>query len=541
MTLLQLEPESRISWWKSQEHRRAGMLTVALHLAALLGILATTQGTSADKKVPVTPRPLPKWATPLEVVWESESPISDFSVKTPESNPLSSSSGSSSAKSTGSSVRSNTAQRPKASLSSKPSHSASITLKTEIVPQKLHLAKPTLRVIPAPLGLTQRRIVVRDVDPAIPQPNPDDVPTIVPPQNSPIAQGQPIKAEPLTNTANTSNVSQQETLFREANMPQTEAISHNPNLDMPRTRVASEAPMTVATRHGLEKALQSTSEFRPTTSTEIPNASETSPRPVSNSATEAVSDRPGASESTASESERLGSSAQSEQSQEGVPNSSSSTTGTGSDIAPDSGRAQQGAPSGSESSGTTSASGDSAGLNVEPTSGAQSLANGSGVASGPESGKGERGLTGTGPETGTSGTGTSAGTGLNGETRNAVSQELRETRRGCFVIVDTQGLQQRLTAGMSPAIFSESGRKVWPGDGIKGVRTQLVNDVGIASFFAKRTQIPTKTDDQVFEFKASGLLKSSPSTTLYEYVLVPDSVGKEIEGRAQGCRMVFLK
>lgn len=180
-------------------------------------------------------------------------------------------------------------------------------------------------------------------------------------------------------------------------------------------------------------------------------------------------------------------------------------------------------------------------MNVEPTSGTQSLANGSGVANGPESGKGERGLTGTGPETGTSGTGTSAGTGLNGETRNAVSQELRETRRGCFVIVDTQGLQQRLTAGMSPAIFSESGRKVWPGDGIKGVRTQLVNDVGIASFFAKRTQIPTKTDDQVFEFKASGLLKSSPSTTLYEYVLVPDSIGKEIEERAQGCRMVFLK
>ena len=95
---------------------------------------------------------------------------------------------------------------------------------------------------------------------------------------------------------------------------------------------------------------------------------------------------------------------------------------------------------------------------------------------------------------------------------------------------------------MSPAIFNESGVQIWPDrSAVQGVASSLVNDAGIASFYSSRGQIQYNAQAKVSEFNASGLSKASAKAFVYEYVKVPDAMGRQIIAAARGCRMNFIR
>lgn len=114
--------------------------------------------------------------------------------------------------------------------------------------------------------------------------------------------------------------------------------------------------------------------------------------------------------------------------------------------------------------------------------------------------------------------------------------------RACFVIVNVQGLSHRMVSSMSPAIFNESGTQIWPDrSAVQGVDSSLVNDAGIASFYSSRSQLKLEAQAKVSEFNASDVLKAGPKAFVYEYVQVPDAIGKQILAAARGCRMNFIR
>ena len=96
---------------------------------------------------------------------------------------------------------------------------------------------------------------------------------------------------------------------------------------------------------------------------------------------------------------------------------------------------------------------------------------------------------------------------------------------------------------MSPAIFDESGKQLWPNEqAVQGVDTNLVNETGIAQFFSRSDQVPEQRYSRIIRVSATTTRPpaNAPNSSFHELAVVGATAAAQIRGVGLNCQVIFL-